>query len=87
MLLALLLIAPILCILIVVAGTAAAFAMAVGASDVAPGSFWMSFGTFAKVVDVWFAIGKTIVFGAIVAIVSSLRGMEARAVRAASPTR
>lgn len=76
--LALLLIAPILCILILVAGTAAAFAMAVGAAGVAPGSFWMSFGTFAKVVDVWFAIGKTVVFGAIVAIVSSLRGMEAK---------
>jgi phospholipid/cholesterol/gamma-HCH transport system permease protein len=38
----------------------------------------MSFGTFTKVVDVWFAIGKTVVFGAIVAIVSSLRGMEAK---------
>jgi phospholipid/cholesterol/gamma-HCH transport system permease protein len=76
--LALLLIAPILCVFIVVAGTAAAFAMAVAASGVATGSFWMSFGTFAKVVDVWFAIGKTIVFGAIVAIISSLRGMEAK---------
>jgi phospholipid/cholesterol/gamma-HCH transport system permease protein len=76
--LALLLISPILCIFIVASGTASAFLMAVGASDVAPGSFWMSFGTFTKVVDVWFAIGKTIVFGAIVAIVSSLRGMEAK---------
>jgi phospholipid/cholesterol/gamma-HCH transport system permease protein len=76
--LALLLISPILCIFIVASGTASAFLMAVGASDVAPGSFWMSFGTFTKVVDVWFAIGKTVVFGAIVAIVSSLRGMEAK---------
>lgn len=76
--LALVLIAPILCIYIVVAGTAAAFAMAVSSSGVATGSFWMSFGTFAKVVDVWFAIGKTVVFGAIVAIISSLRGMEAK---------
>ncbi|BBY38064.1 putative YrbE family protein [Mycobacterium mantenii] len=76
--LALLLIAPILCMFIVVAGAAAAFSMAVGATGVAPGSFWMSFGTFAKVVDVWFAIAKTIVFGVIVAIVSSLRGMEAK---------
>ncbi|RAV01828.1 ABC transporter permease [Mycolicibacter senuensis] len=76
--LALLLIAPILCILIVVSGTASSFLMAVGASDVAPGSFWMSFGTFAKLVDIWFAIGKTLVFAAIVGIVSSLRGMEAK---------
>jgi phospholipid/cholesterol/gamma-HCH transport system permease protein len=76
--LALLLISPILCIFIVASGTASSFLMAVGASDVAPGSFWMSFGTFTKVVDVWFAIGKTVVFGGIVAIVSSLRGMEAK---------
>lgn len=76
--LALLLISPLLCIFIVASGTASAFLMAVGASDVAPGSFWMSFGTFTKVVDVWFAIAKTVVFGAIVAIVSSLRGMEAK---------
>jgi phospholipid/cholesterol/gamma-HCH transport system permease protein len=76
--LALLLIAPMLCIFIVASGTASSFLMAVGASDVAPGSFWMSFGTFTKVVDVEFAIGKTLVFGAIVAIVSSLRGMEAK---------
>ncbi|KLO33790.1 ABC transporter permease [Mycobacterium nebraskense] len=76
--LALLLIAPILCIFIVASGMASSFLMAVGASDVAPGSFWMSFGTFSKVVDVWFAIGKTLVFGAIVGLVSSLRGMEAK---------
>jgi phospholipid/cholesterol/gamma-HCH transport system permease protein len=76
--LALLLLAPILCLFIVAAGSGAAFILAVSASDLSPGSFWQSFGTFAKVVDVWFAIGKTIVFGAIVAIVSSLRGMEAK---------
>ncbi|ASQ84626.1 ABC transporter permease [Mycobacterium intracellulare subsp. chimaera] len=76
--LALLLIAPILCIFIIAAGTGAAFLLAVKASDMSAGSFWQSFGTFAKVADVWFAIGKTIVFAAIVAIVSSLRGMEAK---------
>jgi phospholipid/cholesterol/gamma-HCH transport system permease protein len=76
--LALVLISPILCILIIVSGTAAAFTLAVAVSDVTSGSFWMSFGTFTKPVDVWFAIGKTIIFGAIVAIVSSLRGMEAK---------
>jgi phospholipid/cholesterol/gamma-HCH transport system permease protein len=75
--LALVLLAPILCIVIIVTGTAAAYIMAVSVSDLTPGSFWQSFGTFAKVVDVWFAIGKTVVFAAIVAIVSSLRGMEA----------
>lgn len=75
---ALVVIAPILCIFIIVSGTAAAFIMAVNFTEVTPGSFWMSFGTFAKMVDVWFAIGKTVIFAAIVVIVSSLRGMEAK---------
>lgn len=76
--LALTAIAPMLCVFIIVSGTATAFAMAVNFTEVTAGSFWMSFGTFAKVVDVWFAIGKTVVFAAIVVIVSSLRGMEAK---------
>nr|WP_245909160.1 ABC transporter permease [Mycobacterium neglectum] len=76
--LGLLLLSPILCVYIVVTGTAATFVLAVTVSDVTPGSFWMSFGTFAKMVDVWFAMGKTAVFAAIVGIVSSLRGMEAK---------
>jgi phospholipid/cholesterol/gamma-HCH transport system permease protein len=76
--LALVTIAPILCTIILGAGTGAAFLLSVGVNDVAPGSFWMSFGTFAKMPDVWFAIGKTIVFAAIVAIVSAQRGMEAK---------
>lgn len=76
--LGLLLLSPMLCIYIVAAGTGAAFILAVSASGMSPGSFWQSFGTFAKVGDVWFAIGKTVVFAAIVAIVSSLRGMEAK---------
>ena len=76
--LALLMLSPVLCIFIVTAGTGAAFVLAVSVSDMSTGSFWQSFGTFAKVVDIWFAIGKTIVFAAIVGIVSSLRGMEAK---------
>ncbi|OBF42121.1 ABC transporter permease [Mycolicibacterium peregrinum] len=75
---ALILISPILCILIIGAGTAAAFILSIAVNDVATGSFWMSFGTFAKMTDVWFAIAKTVIFGAIVAIVSALRGMEAK---------
>ncbi len=75
--LALLLLAPILCILIVASGTGAAFILAVSVSDMAPGSFWQSFGSFAQVADIWFAIGKAVTFAAIVAIVSALRGMEA----------
>jgi len=76
--LALLAIAPILGVLIMVSGTATAFIMSVNFTQVTPGSFWLSFGSFAKMVDVWFALGKTLVFAAIVVIISSLRGMEAK---------
>ncbi|MBB3604784.1 phospholipid/cholesterol/gamma-HCH transport system permease protein [Mycolicibacterium sp. BK556] len=76
--LALLLIAPILTLVIIVSGTASAYLLSVTVSGVAPGSFWQSFGTFAKMTDVYFAIGKGLVFAAIVAIISSMRGMEAK---------
>jgi phospholipid/cholesterol/gamma-HCH transport system permease protein len=76
--LALLLIAPILTLVIIVSGTASAFLLSVMVSGVAPGSFWNSFGTFAKMTDVYFAIGKGLVFAAIVAVISSMRGMEAK---------
>lgn len=76
--LALILIAPTLCAIIIGAGTGAAYILSVAVNGVAPGSFWQSFGTFAKMTDVWFAVGKSVVFAAIVAIISSLRGMEAK---------
>jgi phospholipid/cholesterol/gamma-HCH transport system permease protein len=76
--LALLLIAPILTLVIIVSGTASAFLLSVTVSGVAPGSFWASFGTFAKMTDVYFALAKGLVFAAIVAVISSMRGMEAK---------
>ncbi|MEW5810372.1 MAG: ABC transporter permease [Actinomycetota bacterium] len=76
--LALVAIAPILGILIMLAGAATAYIMSVNFTQVTPGSFWLTFGTFAKMVDVYFAIGKTVIFAAIVVIVASLRGMEAK---------
>ena len=57
---------------------AASFVLSLYVTDVAPGTYWISFGAFAKMTDIWFAILKAIVFGAIVGIVSSLRGMEAK---------
>jgi phospholipid/cholesterol/gamma-HCH transport system permease protein len=76
--LALIIIAPILCAIIIAAAVGASFTLAVAVSGVTSGSFWMSFGSFAKMVDVWFTIGKAVLFAAIVAIISCLRGMEAR---------
>jgi phospholipid/cholesterol/gamma-HCH transport system permease protein len=71
-------IAPILCTVILATGTTASYILAVTVSDVTPGSFWASFGLFANITDLWFAMIKTVVFAAIVAIISSLRGMEAK---------
>ncbi|WP_448497005.1 MlaE family ABC transporter permease [Mycobacterium syngnathidarum] len=76
--LGLLIIAPMLCSIIITSAVGAAFGMAVKFNDVAMGSFWQSFGTFSSTTDIWFAIGKTIVFAMIVATISSLRGMEAK---------
>ncbi|MBE1549580.1 phospholipid/cholesterol/gamma-HCH transport system permease protein [Mycobacterium sp. OAS707] len=75
--LALVAIAPILITVILVSGTTASYILAITLSDVTPGSFWQSFGLFAQQTDVWFAIIKTLVFAALVAIISSLRGIEA----------
>jgi phospholipid/cholesterol/gamma-HCH transport system permease protein len=76
--LALLMIAPMLCAIIIAAAVAASFALAVGVSGVTAGSFWQSFGTFASVTDVWFTIAKSLIFAGAVAVISCLRGMEAK---------
>lgn len=76
--LALLIIAPLLCAIIIASAVGASFALAVGISDVTSGSFWQSFGSFASVADVWFTLGKSMIFAALVAIISCLRGMEAK---------
>jgi phospholipid/cholesterol/gamma-HCH transport system permease protein len=76
--LALIIIAPILCAIIIAAAVSASYTLAVTVSGVSSGSFWMSFGSFAKMVDVWFTMGKAVLFAAMVAIISCLRGMEAK---------
>lgn len=76
--LALIILAPVLCAIIIASSVSASFVLSLTVSDVAPGTYWLSFGAFAKMVDIWFAIGKAVVFGGIVGIVSSLKGMEAK---------
>lgn len=76
--LALQLITPILVVIVIAMGVGAAFVIATVANDVTPGSFWLSFGSFAKMVDFWFTLAKGFIFAAIVAIVSCQRGMEAK---------
>jgi phospholipid/cholesterol/gamma-HCH transport system permease protein len=76
--LALQLITPILVVIVIVMGVGAAFVIATTVNGVTQGSFWLSFGSFAKMVDFWFTLGKGFVFAAIVAVISSQRGMEAK---------
>jgi phospholipid/cholesterol/gamma-HCH transport system permease protein len=76
--LALILVAPMLTAIIITSAVGASFAIAVGVNGVASGSFWNSFGTFSSAVDVWFTIGKSVIFAALVAVISCLRGMEAK---------
>lgn len=76
--LALILITPLLVVIVIAMGVGAAFLIATVVNDVTPGSFWLSFGSFAKMIDLWFTMGKGLVFAAIVAVVSSQRGMEAK---------
>jgi phospholipid/cholesterol/gamma-HCH transport system permease protein len=76
--LALQLITPILVVIVIAMGVGAAFVIATVVNGVTPGSFWLSFGSFAKMVDFWFTLGKGMLFAAIVAVISSQRGMEAK---------
>ncbi len=76
--LALIVLAPILCAVILASAVVASFVLSLAVSDAAPGTYWQSFGAFAKMVDVWFALGKAVIFAAITGVVSSLRGLEAK---------
>ena len=77
-LLAMLIIAPIILATIIVVGVAAAFLVAVQISKVSPGSFWSSFGAFATTTDLYFALLKTMIGAALVAVIGSARGLEAK---------
>lgn len=76
--LAMILIAPMLCIIIIAAGVSAGLIISANVNDVVPGSFWQSFGAFATPTDLVFSIIKTLLFAAIVVLIASLRGLEAK---------
>ncbi|MFQ6331560.1 MlaE family ABC transporter permease [Nocardia sp. CWNU-33] len=74
---AMLLVAPLLNILIIFVGIVAGYAVAIGAQNVTPGSYWATFGSFTVLTDVWISLLKSILFGFIVVIVACQRGLEA----------
>ncbi|MFE7801997.1 MlaE family ABC transporter permease [Nocardia sp. NPDC057440] len=75
---AMLFVAPLLNILIIFVGIVAGYAVAIGAQNVTPGSYWATFGSFTVLTDVWISLLKSMLFGFIVVIVACQRGLEAR---------
>lgn len=74
---AMLLVAPLLNILVIFVGVVSGYAIAIGAQNVTPGSYWATFGSFAVLTDVWVSLSKAVLFGFIVVIVACQRGLEA----------
>ncbi|WP_067568755.1 MlaE family ABC transporter permease [Nocardia acidivorans] len=75
---AMVLVAPLLNILIMFVGVTAGYIVAITAQGVTSGSYWMTFGAFAVVTDVWVSLGKSVLFGFLVVILACQRGLEAR---------
>ncbi|WOC14301.1 ABC transporter permease [Gordonia sp. MP11Mi] len=75
--LALLLVAPALLFIIITIGVGSSYVTAVYVSDVSPGGFWQSFGAFAGITDIVYALVKVEVAAVVVGTVASMRGMEA----------
>lgn len=71
-------IAPMLCVSIIAAGVGAGLIISANVNNVVPGSFWQSFGSFATTTDLAFSILKSVLFAAIVVLIASLRGLEAK---------
>ncbi len=76
--LAMILIAPTLCVMIIASGVGAGLAISANVNNVVPASFWQSFGAFATPVDLIFSVVKAVLFAFIVVVIASLRGLEAK---------
>ncbi|MET9214631.1 MULTISPECIES: MlaE family ABC transporter permease [unclassified Nocardia] len=75
---AMIVVAPLLNVLIIFVGVTAGYLIATGAQNVTPGSYWSTFGSFTVVTDVWVSLGKAVLFGFLVVIISCQRGLEAK---------
>lgn len=74
---AMVIVAPLLNVLIIFVGIASGYVIAVAAQGVTSGSYWLTFGSFAVVADVWVSLGKSALFGFLVVIIACQRGLEA----------
>ncbi len=71
-------VAPMLAVLVILMSILASFLVASVGQGVAPGSYWLSFGSFASVTDLVICLGKSAVFGYLVAVIASQRGLQAQ---------
>lgn len=71
-------VAPLLCILVMIVGITTTFVISVTVMHGAPGSFLMSLSAFSSSTDVVIALGKAIVFGVTVVVIACHCGLSAR---------
>lgn len=77
-LLAVMVVAPLICIEIIFVGVATGYFVNVAFQGGAAGSYIGSFGQFASMIDLWAALGKAEIFGLVVVGIACQRGLEAR---------
>lgn len=75
--LAMVVVAPVLAVLIIVIAVAASFLVAIIGQGVVAGSYWQSFGAYASLTDLWICLAKSMIFGFVVVVIASRRGLEA----------
>ncbi|ATD72813.1 ABC transporter permease [Gordonia sp. 1D] len=71
-------VAPALSVLVILMSILSSFAVAALGQGVAPGSYRLSFGSFASITDLLICLGKAVVFGFVVAAIACHRGLEAK---------
>ncbi|HEY9315947.1 ABC transporter permease [Williamsia sp.] len=77
-LVAMTLVAPVLAIFIILVSVLASFVVAVMGQGVVSGSYWQSFGSFASITDLAICVFKSVIFGYVVVIIASYRGLDAK---------
>ncbi|WP_172812173.1 ABC transporter permease [Dietzia sp. 111N12-1] len=75
---AVLLVAPMLCMLIVFTGLVAGYILSVNVQDITPGSYVASFASFASSADILVALIKSVVFGLVVVTIACHRGLSTK---------
>ncbi|MCS3778818.1 MlaE family ABC transporter permease [Tsukamurella ocularis] len=71
-------VAPLICFLAIIMGVTTGYFISIAFMGVAPGSYLSSFASFSSMTDVVIAVGKSLIFGLVVAVVACQRGMETK---------